>query len=128
MWMSSNFLVLNDSKTEIIHFTSRFSTPRQFPLVHVGEVAVKTASHVKDLGVVFDEHLKMDYHVNNLCRSATFALSRIGKLRKYLDPASTLKLIQAFVISRLENCNVSRSIREPRRLSLWCSQIPAESL
>ena len=47
----------------------------------------------------------MVQHVNNLCRSATFALSKIGKLRKYLDPVSTQKLIQAFVISRLDNCN-----------------------
>lgn len=47
----------------------------------------------------------MGQHVNNLCRSATFALSKIGKLRKYLDPATTQKLIQAFVISRLDSCN-----------------------
>ena len=47
----------------------------------------------------------MVQHVNTLCRSATFALSKIGKLRKYLDPVSTQKLIQAFVISRLDNCN-----------------------
>ena len=104
-WMSSNFLVLNDSKTEIIHFTSRFAVPRQLPFINVGEAAVKPTPQVRDLGVIFDENLKMDQHVNNLCRGATFALSRIGKLRKYLDPDSTHKLIQAFVISRLDNCN-----------------------
>jgi hypothetical protein len=104
-WMSSNFLVLNDSKTEIIHFTSRFATPRQLPSINVGETAVEPSSQVRDLGVVLDKHLNMNQHVNNLCRSATFALSKIGKLRKYLDPVSTQKLIQAFVISRLDNCN-----------------------
>ena len=104
-WMSSNFLVLNDSKTEIIHFTSRFATPRKFPSIYVGETAVELTSQVRDLGVVFDKHLNMVQHVNNLCCSATFALSKIGKLRKYLDPVSTQKLIQAFVISRLDNCN-----------------------
>ncbi|XP_072019637.1 uncharacterized protein [Amphiura filiformis] len=41
-----------------------------------------------------------------LCgQKRTFALSKIGKLRKYLDPDSTHKLIQAFVISRLDHCN-----------------------
>ena len=92
-WMSSNFLVLNDSKTEIIHFTSRFATPREFPSIYVGGTAVEPTSQVRDLGVVFDKHLNMVQHVNNLCRSATFALSKIGKLRKYLDPVSTQKLI-----------------------------------
>lgn len=104
-WMSSNFLVLNDSKTEIIHFTSRFAKPRQLPLINIGEAAVKPTPQVRDLGAIFDEHLKMDQHVNNLCRGATFALSKIGKLRKYLDPDTTHKLIQAFVICRLDNCN-----------------------
>lgn len=104
-WMSSNFLVLNDSKTEIIHFTSRFATPRQSPSINVGDTAVVPSSQVRDLGVIVDKHLNMNKHVNNLCRSATFALSRIGKLRNYLDPVSTQKLIQAFVISRLDNCN-----------------------
>ena len=103
--MSANFLVLNDSKTEIIHFTSRFATPRQLSPISVGEAAVKPTPQVRDLGIVFDEHLNMTQHVNNLCRGATFALSNIGKLRKYLDPDSTQKLIQAFVISRIDNCN-----------------------
>ena len=44
-------------------------------------------------------------HVNNLCRSATLTLCKIGKLWKYLHPVSTQKLIQAFVNSRLDNCN-----------------------
>ena len=37
------------------------------------------------------------------CRCSTFALSRIGKLRRYLDQAITQKLIQAFAISRLDH-------------------------
>ena len=104
-WMSSNFLALNDSKTEIIHFTPRFATPRKFPSIYIGETAVEPTSQVRDMGVVLDKHLNMVQHVNILCRSATFALSKIGKLRKYLGPVSTQKLNQAFVISRLDNCN-----------------------
>ena len=52
-WMSSNFLVLNYSKTEIIHFTSRFATPREFPSIYVGETAVEPTSQVRDLGRCF---------------------------------------------------------------------------
>ena len=84
---------------------SRFTSPRQFPPIHVGDSTVESANNIKDLGVAFDKHLKMSQHVNNICRSATFALSKIGKLRKFLDPATTQKLIQAFVISRLDSCN-----------------------
>ena len=45
----------------------------------------------------------MDKHVNNSGRSAILALSKIGQLRKYLDLVSTQKLIQALVISGLDN-------------------------
>ena len=60
---------------------------------------------MRDLGVVLDSNLRMNQHVTNLCRGSTFALSRIGKLQRYLDRATTQKLMQAFVISRLDHCN-----------------------
>ena len=103
--MTSNYLVLNDDETEIIHFTSRSAMTRVLPLISVGETPVKVTSQVRDLGIVLDSNLRMNQHVTNLCRGSTFELSRIGKLRRYLDQATTQKLIQAFVISRLDHCN-----------------------
>ena len=47
----------------------------------------------------------MTAHVNKLCQSASFALRAIGQIRKYLDRASTEKLVHAFVTSRLDYCN-----------------------
>ena len=105
VWMASNYLVLNDDKTEIIHFTSRFAMTRVLPLINVGETPAKVTSQVRDLNVVLDSNLRMKQHVTNLSRGSTFALSRIGKFRRYLDQATTQKLTQAFVISRLDHCN-----------------------
>ena len=47
----------------------------------------------------------MTNHVNNLCRSASYAVHRIGKLRRYLDAPNTEKLVHAFISSQLDNCN-----------------------
>ena len=44
-------------------------------------------------------------HVSSICRSASFALYNIGKLRMYLDKASAEILVHAFVTSRLDSCN-----------------------
>lgn len=63
LWMASNYLVLNDDKTEIIHFTSRFATSRELPVISVGETRVEVTSQVRDLGVIFDHTLKMNQHV-----------------------------------------------------------------
>ena len=47
----------------------------------------------------------MIQHVNNICRSASLALHKIGKIRNCLDQKTTEMLVHAFVSSRLDNCN-----------------------
>ena len=47
----------------------------------------------------------MTSHINNICRSAYFALYRIGKIRSLIDVPTTEKLVHAFVTSRLDYCN-----------------------
>ena len=61
--------------------------------------------HHRGLGVVFDDTLTMTNHVNGICRNASFAIRKIGKLRRYLDQNSAEKLVHAFVTSRLDSCN-----------------------
>ena len=43
--------------------------------------------------------------VNNICRSASYALYRIGQIRKFLDRKSTETLVHAFITCRLDQCN-----------------------
>ena len=47
----------------------------------------------------------MDIFVNNICRSASFTLYRIGQIRKFLDKKSTEMLVHAFITCRLDQCN-----------------------
>ena len=104
-WMITNQLMLNDSKTEILHLTSRFIPAPQLSSLRVGGAEVAPSTSARDLGVVIDEHVIMSQHVSSVCRSASFALYNIGKLRTYLDQASTEMLVHAFVSSRLDSCN-----------------------
>ena len=104
-WMSRNKLKLNDSKTEVVHVTSRFTPTEPVKHVTIGNSAISPTDAARNLGVIFDQHLSMTAHVNNLCKSASFVLRSIGQLRKYLDRATTEKLVHAFVTSRLDYCN-----------------------
>ena len=97
--------MLNDSKTEILHLTSRFVATNELLPVRIGNTDVISSSHVRDLGVVLDKNMTMSQHVSNICRNASFALYNIGKLRAYLDQPSTEKLVHAFVSSRQDGCN-----------------------
>ena len=104
-WMTRNFLVLNDSKTEVLHFTSRFAKNPSIPNITAGEAVVNLVPNARDLGVILDTHMTMRPHINNIIRSASFALKKISSIRKYLDRQSCEKLVHAFISFRLDNCN-----------------------
>ena len=104
-WMSTNMLMLNDSKTEIIHLHSRHIPHSPLPSLHIGESNVEPVPSARNLGVLIDNSMIMSQHVSNICKIASYALYKIGRLRRYLDQASTEKLVHAFVTSRLDNCN-----------------------
>ena len=104
-WMLSNKLVLNDSKTEIIHFHSKFRATNVLSSIKVGESEVHTCETVRDLGFYFDCNATMSSHVSQTCRSASFALHRIGKIRNILDQTTTERLVHAFITSRIDFCN-----------------------
>jgi hypothetical protein len=104
-WMFENRLVLNDGKTELIHFKSKFRNSNSLSNIQVGDITVDSSQSVRNLGLYMDQHCTMSQHVSNTCRSASFALHRIGKIRNILDSTSTERLIHAFVTSRLDYCN-----------------------
>ena len=105
-WAARNKLTLNDSKTEMVHFTSKF-LPRQNPNlnVHVGGKEIASSMVVRNLGAMMDQHLTMKTHINKTCQSAMGAIRKIGQIRDHLDQRTTEMLVHAFVTSRLDTCN-----------------------
>ncbi len=104
-WMAANKLMLNDAKTELLHVSSRFSKSVSNIRINIGDTSIAPSETVRDLGITLDSNLTMTSHVNSVCRSASYAIHRIGKLRRYLDAGNTEKLVHAFISSRLDNCN-----------------------
>ena len=71
----------------------------------IGVALIKPSKTVRNLGVYFDEHSSMSYHVSQVCRKASYSLYRIGRIRKLLDQNSAEKLIHAFITSQIDYCN-----------------------
>ena len=105
MAWSSNKLKLNQSKTEILHITSQFRNSGDLPSLDIAGVAVISSKNVCDLGVIIDNKLNMQQHIRKTCRAAAFGISKIGKIRKFLNRQSTERLIHAFVTSHVDYCN-----------------------
>ena len=105
-WTVANRLLLNDTKTEILHFTSRFLR-QQDPIASltICQEDVHVAEKARNLGVVMDKHMTLSAHISNVCRSASYAISKIGRIRRFIDQATAERLVHAFVTSRLDANN-----------------------
>lgn len=105
VWSNNNRLRLNERKSELIHFSSHFRSTEPLPDFATEGGIMQTSEYVRDLGVTLDQHLTLQKHIKNVCKSASWGIYRIGKLRRLLDKASTEKLVHAFVSSHLDYCN-----------------------
>ena len=105
-WAIANRLMLNDQKTEVLHFHSQHRKASALPDFCIGEAKIKATDSAKDLDVILDSTLLLKKHIANICRAALFGVYRIGKIRKYLNQAATERLVHAFVTSKLD-CNNS---------------------
>ena len=61
---------------------------------------------VTNLGVILDQSLSMQSHVNIVARVCYSYLSKIARIRRFLDKEECKKIVHASVISKLDYCNV----------------------
>ncbi|XP_070541651.1 uncharacterized protein [Ptychodera flava] len=106
IWMKSNMLILNDDKTEVIHFSSRLkSDVSVMANLRIGDFDITPSTSVRNLGVRLNSDGFMSDQINQICRNGYYSLYRISKIRKLLDRSTTETLIHAFVTSQLDYCN-----------------------
>ncbi len=104
-WMTSNFLLLNSDKTEILLIGPKNSTQNLLDYNLQLDGCTVTSSTVKNLGVILDSNLSFENHISNVTKTAFFHLRNISKLRNMLSVSDAEKLVHAFMTSRLDYCN-----------------------
>ena len=103
--MSQNHLKLNDSKTNIIYLTSPHCVKSlTTPALQMGASSITPNGSVKNLGVIFNQCIKMHEHVTSVCRAAYYHLKNIHCLKALLTQALVM-VVHAFVTSRIDYCN-----------------------
>ena len=73
--------------------------------ISVGDKQVSLSSKVRDLGVVFDQHLTFHNHISGICKSTHFHLRSIRIIRNLLTFDATAQLIHALITTCVDYCN-----------------------
>jgi hypothetical protein len=73
-WLDLNGLAMNPDKTEAIVIGTGARRRAEPPIdaIDIGAVTVQTVHSVKSLGVVIDDTLSFNEHINSVCRSSFF--------------------------------------------------------
>ena len=104
-WMASNFLKLNDDKTELLFvYPKHIETPSTRSLA-VGDEVINPSECARNIGVMLDQNLNMEQQITTICKSAFLHIRNIRKVRKYLPQHAAETVVNALVTSRLDNCN-----------------------
>lgn len=102
-WMGQNFLLLNDSKTEILVVGPK--ARREHLCTFLAPLQVIPCDDVRNLGVTLDTDLNFNKHISVITKTAFYHLRNITKVRGLSSPQDSEKLVHAFISSRLDYCN-----------------------
>ena len=106
-WMFSNRLKLNMDKTECIMFGTRQQLAKlRFDRIDVCNETIHSVPTVRKLGVCLDQELKMTAHVSHVVKTAYMHIRKLRSVKKYLTIHAIKSLVQCFIISRLDYCNI----------------------
>jgi hypothetical protein len=107
-WMAFNKLKLNQDKTEIliVQTKNNFSswTVPSITLSEEGET-LNTSPVVKSLGVLFDEFLTFEDHVDAVVKSCNIHLRNLRVIGSKLNYELKRQLVHCLVFSKLDYCN-----------------------
>ena len=80
-WFRSNKLFFNSGKSELITFHSKKKKELDEITIKINKSKLSPVPNVNYLGVVLDEFLSWDAHVNKLCKKLAQTNGILSKLR-----------------------------------------------
>jgi hypothetical protein len=99
-------LQLNDSKTYFfVCANSRCLSSLSDVSLQVDSEIIQPSTKIRNLGVEFDQAMRMSDQVTSICRSGNFSLRNLSRIRMYIDKPTCHAAVRALVTSRLDYAN-----------------------
>ena len=80
--MASNFLKLNDDKTELLVIHPKHIEIPSLRSIAVGDEVINPSEYARNIGVMLDQNLNTEQEITTICKSAFFHIRNIRKVRK----------------------------------------------
>ena len=85
-WMINGRLLLNDTKTEFLVIGTRQQLSKlRSSSIEVGNQKIDRSSSVSNLGVMLDESLGMNSHINQIYEDSLYHIHNMRRISKYLS-------------------------------------------
>ena len=105
----NNCLKLNSKKSAYIIIGSKINIKKlenfNIPDVNIDNNTITRKAWVKNLGVIFDEHLHFDKHVNHIIAAAFAKLKQAYRFKNFLSRESRIKVVESYVLSQFNYCD-----------------------
>ena len=73
--------------------------------LQIGTELIEPSEEVRNLGIIFDSQMSMCAHITGLCKSISFQLRNVSRIRRFLDQDTCHLIIRSLVLSRLDYGN-----------------------
>ena len=100
-WMIIIKLKLNTDQTELLVLHSKFRSHIPFGSLMLGNDVIFPSDHARNIGVIFDEIMSYDEHIQSVVKSSFNQLRNIARIRKYVPVEIIKTFVMNLVISRI---------------------------
>ena len=64
----------------------------------IGDLRINPSEIIKNLGVLFDRHMTMYDHIYSVCRTVTYHLRNITKIRRFIDQSTSNHAVRSLIL------------------------------
>ena len=105
-WMCDNFLKLNEKETDIIELSSTFGGKcKLMSTVSFDNDFIQPATSVESLGVVLDDGLNFQKHIDKVIGVRYFNLRNMSRISSKLSRTLKMQVIHSLILSHIDYCN-----------------------
>ena len=102
-WFTENYMILNGDKSKLITFQTN-PVRHDVAQMNINGHVIKESNSVKLLGVTIDYQIKMDDHINKLCKEAGKKVNALARVSYFMEENKRILLMKTFITSYFNYC------------------------